>query len=101
MQLFDLVEHRSTADGRLIVIRRRGRAEESHSIARNYAIIRTLQTEVEDRLVARPRVYDGHKFLFTSSSWNSNLIPTKQVSHNIVHPPAQHFPCFLVCSAHE
>jgi hypothetical protein len=61
------VEHRSTADGCFsIVIRRRGRPEESQSISRNYAIIRTLQTEVEGRLAARPGVYDGRKTLLTT-----------------------------------
>jgi hypothetical protein len=49
-----------------LVIRRRGRAEESQSIALNYEIIRTLQTEVEPRLTAHPGVYDGRKNLFTS-----------------------------------
>lgn len=67
MQLFDLAEHRSTADGSFIVIRRRGRAEDSHVIPRNYEIIKTLQTEeIEGRLAARPGVYDGKKNLFTS-----------------------------------
>jgi hypothetical protein len=67
MQLFDLVEHRPTADGYLVVIRRRGRVEESQSIARNYQIISTLQTkEVEGRLAAHPGAYDGRKNLFTS-----------------------------------
>jgi hypothetical protein len=62
LQLFDFEEHHSTADGCLIVIRRRSRAGESQSIARNHAIIRTLQTEVEGRLRARPGVYDGMEF---------------------------------------
>jgi hypothetical protein len=67
MQLFDLVEHRSTADGCLIVIRRRGRAEESQSVALNYQVVNNLQTEeVEGRLAARPGAYDGRKNLFTS-----------------------------------
>jgi hypothetical protein len=35
-------------------------------MARNHQIIRTLQTEVEARLTARPGVYDGRKNLFTS-----------------------------------
>jgi hypothetical protein len=66
MQLFDLVEHRSTVDVCLIAIRRRDRAEESQSIAMKYAIIRTLHTEVEGQLAARPGAYDGKKNLFTS-----------------------------------
>ncbi|KAI0267569.1 Piwi domain-containing protein [Russula aff. rugulosa BPL654] len=49
-----------------VIIRRRGQAEESRSMARNHQIIRTLQTEVEARLTARPGVYDGRKNLFTS-----------------------------------
>jgi len=67
IRLFNLVEYRSTADGcSLTVIRRRGKAEESQSIARNREIIQILQTDVEGRLASRPGAYDGRKNLFTS-----------------------------------
>jgi hypothetical protein len=40
--------------------------EEDRPMARNYQIIKALQTQVEGRLSARPGVYDGRKNLFTS-----------------------------------
>jgi hypothetical protein len=99
--LFDLVEHRSTADGCLIVIHRRGRPEESQSIARNYAIIRTLQTEVEGRLAARPGVYDGRKSLFTSFNLESESDGHEASQSYHCSSPSSIFPHFSVCSAHE
>lgn len=91
-------------DGRwlsFIVIRRLGRAEESQSIARNYEIMRTLQTEVEGRLAARPGAYDGRKILFTSFNleFESGAHEASQ-SYNR-SSPSSICPCFPVCSAHE
>ncbi|SRR5258707_6309542 len=99
MQLFDLVERHSTADGRLIVIRRRGRAEESQSIARNFHIIKTLETEVEGRLAARPVGMTDARIGLHLSTWNSNPMFTRHVSPIIIHPLAQHVPYLSVCSA--
>jgi hypothetical protein len=82
MRLFDIVEHRPTADGCLIVIRRRDRNEESQVVARNFQVINTLQTEeVEGRLAARPGVYDGRKNLYTSFKLESESLADPPIPH--------------------
>ncbi|KAN0109848.1 argonaute-like protein [Russula decolorans] len=72
----------------------------SHSTARNYAIIRTLQTEVEGRLAARPGVYDGRKNLFTAfnlefESDSHEAIPMGNGAQVEGGPPPAEYTVFL------
>ena len=101
MQSLDLVEHRPTADGCLIVIRRRGRAEESRVVARNFQVISALQTEeVEGRLAARLGGYDGRKNLFTPFKIGTQIdVHEASQSYRRSSPQLNIFPAFQSSAA--